>query len=156
MLLPHYNNNLLDAFTFSHPSPSPNGRFMACLKSALNRESVGECVMFKENSGKLMIYASSCAPHRKRLESVRTATQQTAKRLNLNFEMVKLIGASTSIYVYYEDDGDDEPIPLYCDEGKMSGLEEISSKLRSMMFVLSFHPKHAALRQMRKEILKLS
>ena len=103
-----------------------------------------------------MIYASSGTPHRKRLESVRTATQQTAKRLNLNFEMVKLIGASTPIYVYYEDDGDDEPIPLYCDEGKMSGLEEISSKLRSMMFVLSFHPKHTALRQMRKEILKLS
>ena len=103
-----------------------------------------------------MIYASGGTPHRKRLESVRTATQQTAKRLKLNFEMVTLSGASTPIYVYYEDDGDDEPIPLYCDEGKMSGLDEISSKLRSMMFVLSFHPKHAALKQMRKEILKLS
>jgi hypothetical protein len=111
--------------------------------------------MFKENSGKLMVYASRGAPHRKRLESVRTATQQTAKRLNLNFEMVKLKAASP-IYVYYEDDGFDEPIPLYCDEGKMSGLDEICSALRSMMFVLSFHPKHAALRQMRKEILKLS
>lgn len=116
----------------------------------------GDCVMFKESNGKLMIYASSASPQRKRLESVRDATQQTAKRLNLNFEMVKLYGSATPIYVYYEDDGDDEPIPLYCDEGKMSGLDEISSKLRSMMFVLSFHPKHAALRQMRKEILKLS
>lgn len=116
----------------------------------------GDCVMFKESNGKLMIYASSASPQRKRLESVRDATQQTAKRLNLNFEMVKLHGSATPIYVYYEDDGDDEPIPLYCDEGKMSGLDEISSKLRSMMFVLSFHPKHAALRQMRKEILKLS
>jgi hypothetical protein len=116
----------------------------------------GDVAMFKENSGKLMIYASSGDPHRKRLESVRSATQQTAKRLNLNFEMVKLQGSATPIYVYYEDDGDDEPIPLYCDEGKMSGLEEISSKLRSMMFVLSFHPKHTALRHMRKEILKLS
>jgi len=38
----------------------------------------------------------------------------------------------------------------------MSGLEEICSALRSMIFVLSFHPKHSALRQMRKEILKLS
>lgn len=69
--------------------------------------------------------------------------------------MVKLKTASP-IYVYYEDDGFDEPVPLYCDEGKMSGLDEISSALRSMMFVLSFHPKHAALRQIRKEILKLS
>ncbi len=115
-----------------------------------------ETVMFKETNGKLMIYASSGAPHRKRLESVTTATQQTAKRLKLNFEMKKLHGPATPIYVYYEDDGDDEPIPLYCDEGKLSGLDEISSTLRSMMFVLSFHPKHAALRHMRKEILKLS
>ena len=112
--------------------------------------------MFKENNGKLMVYASSGVPHRKRLESVRTAAQQTAKRLNLNFEMVKLNGAASPIYVYYEDDGDDEPIPLYCDEGKMSDLDEICSTLRGMMFVLSFHPKHTALRQMRKEILKLS
>jgi hypothetical protein len=112
--------------------------------------------MFKENNGKLMVYASRGTPHRKRLESVRTATRQTAKRLNLNFEMVKLNGAASPIYVYYESESDDEPIPLYCDEGKMSGLEEICSTLRSMMFVLSFHPKHAALRQMRKEILRLS
>ena len=102
-----------------------------------------------------MIYASNGNPHRKRLESVRTATRQTAKRLNLDFGMVKLHAGEAPIYVYYEDD-DDEPIPLYCDEGKMSGLDEISSALRSMMFVLSFHPKHAALREMRKEILKLS
>jgi hypothetical protein len=112
--------------------------------------------MFKENNGKLMVYASAGSPRRKRLESVRTATQQTAKRLNLTFEMVKLNSAGSPIYVYYEEKGDDEPIPLYCDEGKMSGLEEICSALRSMMFVLSFHPKHAALRQMRKEILRLS
>lgn len=143
------------AFTFSYPSPALNSRFKVFFKRVLSRGGAGECVMFKENSGKLMVYASRGAPHRKRLESVRTATQQTAKRLNLNFEMVKLKAASP-IYVYYEDDGFDEPIPLYCDEGKMSGLDEICSALRSMMFVLSFHPKHAALRQMRKEILKLS
>ena len=103
-----------------------------------------------------MVYASNGSPQRKRLESVRTATLQTAKRLNLNFEMVKLGGGASPIYVYYEDDGADEPIPLYCDQGKLSDLDEISSALRSMMFVLSFHPKHASLRQMRKEILKLS
>jgi hypothetical protein len=117
---------------------------------------VGECVMFKGNSGKLMVYASTGFPRRKRLESVRTATQETAKQLNLDFEVVKLDRAGSPIYVYYEESGGDEPIPLYCDEGKMSDLDGICLALRSMMFVLSFHPKHTALRQMRKEILKLS
>jgi len=118
--------------------------------------SVGEFVMFKGNSGKLMVYTSTGVLRRKRLESVRTATQKTAKRLNLDFEVVKLNRAGSPIYVYYEETDGEEPIPLYCDEGKMSDLEGISSALRSMMFVLSFHPKHSALRQMRKEILKLS
>jgi hypothetical protein len=112
--------------------------------------------MFKGNCGKLMVYESTGFPSRKRLISVRTAAQETAKRLKLDFEIVKLELAASPTYVYYEEAGDDEPIPLYCDEGKMSDLEEIESTLRSMMFVLSFHPKHSALRQMRKEILKLS
>ncbi len=112
--------------------------------------------MFKGNCGKLMVYASTGLPSRKRLESVRTAAKETAKRLNLDFEMVRFDRAASPIYVYYEESDGDEPIPLYCDEGKMSGLEEISGKLRNMMFVLSFHPNHSALREMRKEILKLS
>jgi len=112
--------------------------------------------MFKENCGKLMVYASTGVPSRKRLDSVRTAAKETAKRLNLDFEVVRFDRASSPIYVYYEENDDEEPIPLYCDEGKMSGLEEISSKLRSMMFVLSFHPNHSALKEMRKELLKLS
>jgi len=112
--------------------------------------------MFKENCGKLMVYASIGGPGRKRLESVRTAAKETAKRLNLDFEMVRFDRAVSPTYVYYEENDSEEPIPLYCDEGKISGLEEISSTLRSMMFVLSFHPKHSTLREMRKEILKLS
>ena len=103
-----------------------------------------------------MVYTSNGNVQRKRLESVRTATQQTAKRLRLNFEIVKTHGTKSPIYVYYEDDAEEEPIPLYCDEGKMSGQEEISSKLGKMIFVLSFHPKHTALRRLRSEILKLS
>lgn len=111
--------------------------------------------MFNGNYGKLMVYASSGIPCRKRLESVRTAAKETAKRLNLDFEIVRFDRA-TPIYVYYEESDGEEPIPLYCDEGKMSGLEEISGRLRSMMFVLSFHPKHSALKEMRSELLKLS
>jgi hypothetical protein len=112
--------------------------------------------MFKGNAGKLMVYASSGVPSRKRLESVRDAAKQTAQRLNLDFEVVRFDRPASPIYVYYEEDDGDDPIPLYCDEGKRSGLEEISSKLRNMMFVLSFHPKHSALRQMRSELLRLS
>ena len=112
--------------------------------------------MFKGNCGKLMVYASTGVPSRKRLDSVRTAAKDTAKRLNLDFEIVRFERASSPIYVYYEENDDEEPIPLYCDEGKISGLEEISSKLRNMMFVLSFHPKHSALKEIRKELLKLS
>ena len=103
-----------------------------------------------------MVYASSGVTFRKRLDSIRTAAKETAKRFNLDFEMVKLDKVGSPIYVYYEECAGDEPIPLYCDEGKISDLEAISSALRSMMFVLSFHPKHSVLRQMRKEILKLS
>ena len=116
----------------------------------------GEYVMFKGNSGKLMVYASNSVPREKRLESVRSATKETAKQLNMDFKLVKLDRAGSPIYVYYEDEDGNEPIPLYCDEGKRSDLEGISSALRSMMYVLSFHPKHSALRHMRKEILKLS
>ena len=111
--------------------------------------------MFKENSGKLMVYASTSLPSRKRFDSVKDAAKETAKRLNMDFELVRFDRAASPIYVYYEENGGD-PIPLYCDEGKMSGLEEISSALRNMMFVLSFHPAHRALRQMRSELLKLS
>jgi len=114
------------------------------------------CAMFKGNSGKLMVYASTGLPSRKRLESVREAAKETAKRLNLDFEMVRFDRAASPIYVYYEEGDGEEPVPLYCDEGKRSDLEEISSTLRNMMFVLSFHPKHSVLRQMRDELLKLS
>ena len=103
-----------------------------------------------------MVYASTGSQIKKRLNSVRTATQQTAKRLNIEFEIVKIDKSETPIYVYYEDNVEDDPIPLYCDEGKISDSDGISSILRNMMFVLSFHPKHSALRQMRAELLKLS
>ena len=112
--------------------------------------------MFKGNSGKLMVYSSTGISSRKRWDSVKNAARETAKRLNLDFEIVKFERASSPIYVYYEENNNEEPIPLYCDEGKISGLEEISNKLRNMMFVLSFHPKHSALKEIRKELLKLS
>ncbi|MGD6935301.1 MAG: hypothetical protein ACQCN5_13955 [Candidatus Bathyarchaeia archaeon] len=111
--------------------------------------------MNKNNFGKLLVYESTGFTSKKRLESVKTATKETAKRLNMDFGIVKFEKTDAPLYVYYECE-DSEPIPLFCDEGKMADLKEISSALRNMMFVLSFHPKHDALRQMRGEIVKLS
>ncbi len=112
--------------------------------------------MFKNNSGKLLVYASTAVPGKKRLASVRTATEETAKLLNLDFGVVKFRNNSSQIYVYYECDDGDEPIPLYCDKGKAGGLQEICATLRKMMFVLSFHPKHSALKQVRSVIMRAS
>lgn len=112
-------------------------------------------IMFKSNIGKLMVYASSYSPKRNRLKSVRTAAQETARLLQLDFEVVRFKERASQIYVYYEN-GEDEPVPIYCDEGKESDPRGICSNLRRMMFVLSFHPRNMALRQIRQEITRLS
>jgi hypothetical protein len=111
--------------------------------------------VFKSDCGKLLVYASVDVPRKERLQSVRAATEKTAKLLNLGFEVVRFRKNFSQIYVYYEN-GDDEPIPIYSDEGKAYDLQEICATLRNMMFVLSFHPRHSALRQTRKEIMRLS
>ncbi len=91
-----------------------------------------------------------------RLTSVSMATKETAKLLNLDFEMIRFGTNFSQIYVYYEHSNEDDPIPLYCDEGKVSDLEEICAILRRMMFVLSFHPKHSALKQVRDLVMSAS
>lgn len=114
--------------------------------------------MFASNSncGKLIVYASMGSRSRNRFESVQQAAKETAKRLNLDFEIVRFERSALPIYVYYEENTGGELIPIYCDEGKISGLEEICNSMRSMMFVLSFHPKHPSLAQMRSELTRLS
>ncbi|MDR1992900.1 MAG: hypothetical protein LBQ98_05310 [Nitrososphaerota archaeon] len=112
--------------------------------------------MLKINSGKLIVYASVGVSGEERLKSVQKAAKETAKQLNLDFELVQFKRSILPIYVYYEKNSDGDPIPLYCDEGKISGLEEICNAIRNMMFVLSFHPKHPSLAQMRNVLLKLS
>ncbi len=109
----------------------------------------------KDESGKLMVYASANAVPNNRLNSVRSAAEKMAKKLNLGFQIVKQNSGSSPIYVYYGC-GEEEPIPIYCDEGKTGDLAEISSKIRNMMFVLSFHPRHSALRQARSALFTLS
>jgi hypothetical protein len=111
--------------------------------------------MLENCSGKLFVYASSFVSRERRFEPVRAATKKMASYLNLSFEIKTFRKEFEPIYVYYKN-GDDEPIPICCVNGKFSGIEEICASLRNMMFVLSFHPRHSALKQMRKEIMQFS
>lgn len=102
-----------------------------------------------------MLYTSTSAFQRKRFHSVKSATEETAKRLKLGFEVIKLDKNFSQIFVYYEND-DAEPIPIYCDGGKTNNVHEIREALKNMIFVLSFHPAHTALRHMRKRLMESS
>jgi hypothetical protein len=108
-----------------------------------------------KNGGKLLLYASAENEVENRLRSVREAALETAERLHLDFEQVRFTKNSDHIYVYYGN-GDDEPVPIYCDEGKRFDVDGICASLRKMMFVLSFHPRNSALRTMRAELMGFS
>ncbi|MCK5631523.1 hypothetical protein KAH85_03095 [Candidatus Bathyarchaeota archaeon] len=97
-------------------------------------------------NGKLKIYSSS-APSPDRLRIVDSAVSKVAGSLNFGFEHSNK-KELLSIYVYYEGASGDE-IPLYCDWGKHWEEDEVSRSIRSMMFVLSFHPQHSNLRGIR-------
>ncbi|MGB9713505.1 MAG: hypothetical protein ACPLZC_00845 [Candidatus Bathyarchaeales archaeon] len=112
--------------------------------------------MLKKTCGKLSVYASHLELQGKRVRSVKMAAKRLAEFLNLDVEVVPFREKTPLIYVYYSNGGDD-PVPLYCDKGRKSAVEEIYAALRNMMFVLSFHPKNLALRkQMGKGIIQLS
>ena len=83
------------------------------------------------------------------------AAEKMAKLLKLNFEIKTFRKSFTPIYVYYKT-GDEEPIPIYCSNNGQSDMEEVYTALRNMMFVLSFHPKHQALRHVRKDVMQFS
>ncbi len=102
-----------------------------------------------ENNGKFMIYASD-RPSGERLRIVGSAVAKIASSLNLETELSpkrKLL----SIYVYYRSDAGDE-VPVYCDWGKTWKEEDVYQAIKSMLFVLSFHPSHSSLRTIRSEI----
>jgi vacuolar-type H+-ATPase subunit I/STV1 len=108
--------------------------------------------MYRNDAGKLTVYATSGYSPKHRIETVKTAAESMAKQLNLYFEIIKPKTPNHSIYVYYQE-ADAEPVPVYCDEGKTGDPTEICSKMRSLMFVLSFHPKHASLKQARSTLM---
>ena len=103
--------------------------------------------------GKLFVYASSFS--QKRLRPISIAAERMARLLNLGFEIKTFRRSFAPIYVYYET-GEDEPIPLYCCKNGPSDTDEVYERLRNMMFVLSFHPKHRSLIPIRKEIMQFS
>lgn len=106
-------------------------------------------------TGKLLIYASGESGNEKRLRSVSVAAEKIAKLLKLPMEVVSFREEFSPIYVYYKN-ADEEPIPIYCDIGREFNIKEVYKALRNMMFVLSFHPKHSALKQIRKELMLFS
>jgi hypothetical protein len=92
---------------------------------------------------------------KERFKSVSIATEKMATSLDLNYEVVTSGDKITPICVYYKN-GDEEPIPLYYDKDGKANIQDIYVALRNMIFVLSFHPKHSALKQARKGIMQFS
>lgn len=111
--------------------------------------------MFGNSEGRLLVYASSFSSREKRLKPVSNAAERMARLLKLNVEIVTFRKKFTPIYVYYKK-GEEEPVPLYCDNNDKPDGEAIYRTLRNMMFVLSFHPKHTALKGMRDVITRFS
>jgi hypothetical protein len=111
--------------------------------------------MLNLQTGKLLVYASSFSSHEKRLKPVSVAAERVAGLLKMDVEVKTFRRRFKPIYVYYKQ-GDEDPIPLYCNNGEKLNAEDVYTTLRKMMFVLSFHPKHSALRHARREIIQLS
>ncbi|MEM3769836.1 MAG: hypothetical protein QXG76_01440 [Candidatus Bathyarchaeia archaeon] len=109
----------------------------------------------EDSRGKLLVYVSNAGTHRERRKAVSVAVEKTARMLNLGVEVVPLKDARAPTYVYYKD-GENEPVPLYCDKENKDSIEKVCTALRSMMFVLSFHPKFSALKKVRKQIIRFS
>jgi hypothetical protein len=111
--------------------------------------------MLHPKTGRLVVYASKLTSGGNRLKLVSLAAEKVAALLNMQVE-VKMFGDRfTSIYVYYKY-GDEEPVPLYCNSAGELKVDDAYATLRRMMFVLSFHPKHSALRHAGQLIIRAS
>ena len=111
--------------------------------------------MFRDTNGKLLVYTSGLNPRQEQLKPVSLAAEKMARILNLSLEIVTYNEEFAPVFVCYKY-SDDEPVPIYCTRNGESDMQEIYTTLRNMMFVLSFHPKYSALRQIRREIMQLS
>jgi hypothetical protein len=103
-----------------------------------------------EANGKFLIYTSRFSSQGERLRVVGSAVAKVAHSLSLSVEVAptrKIL----SVYVYYRNEHGEE-IPVYCDWGKNWGEEDVYKAIRNMMFVLSFHPEHSDLQDIRKDM----
>lgn len=102
-------------------------------------------------NGRFVVYASGSAR-----SSVSLAVHRVAKDLGMDVRVVKVRRKDVPIYVYYQC-GSEEAVPVFCDRLEEDlGVEDVYAKLRGMMFVLSFHPRHSALRSLRSTIMRFS
>lgn len=103
---------------------------------------------------KLLVYTPRFSTYYDRVKVVGSAVAKIAQRIKMEIEVAsrtKLL----SVYVYYRS-RDDEEIPVYSDWGKNWNEEDVSHAIKSVMFALSFHPKHSSLRAIRKELCAFS
>lgn len=108
-------------------------------------------------SGKILVYTSTHATeldHEKRFKIVSSVVARLAETLRLEMEIVPK-NELLSIYVSYRNEQGEE-IPMYLDWNKKWNERKVYNAIKSMMFVLSFHPKHSFLRVLRKDLMKLS
>jgi hypothetical protein len=105
--------------------------------------------------GKLLIYTPQTTNREERLKAIKSAASKIAHPLKLQVQIIQ-ITKTFPTYVYYKKDGDPEEIPIYCDSQRALREREIYESMKSVIFTLSFHPKHSALLTARKEILSLA
>jgi len=82
-----------------------------------------------------------------RLITVGRAVLRVSEKLGVDVETYQKREAS-SIFVYYKDESR-EKIPVYSDWGKNWSEEEVYHSMRSVIYALSFHPKHLTLQTIR-------
>ncbi len=102
-------------------------------------------------NGTFVVYASGSARN-----SVSLAVHRTAKDLGMDVRVVKVRRKDVPMYVYYQC-GSEEAVPIFWEGSEEPlGVDDVCAKLRGMMFVLSFHPRHSALRGLRGAIMRFS
>ena len=119
------------------------------LKNTSTANSEWEQIMLS-NNGKFLIYTPSLT-NKRRLQIIGSAVSKIAETLRLEIEVARK-NKLLSTYVYYRGYYDEEEIPIYCDWGKNWSEKEIYDTIKSVMFALSFHPKHRTLQTIRRQI----
>lgn len=103
-------------------------------------------------NGKLLIYTPQAIDRQERLKAIKSAASKIAKPLKLQIQIIPLTKKFPT-YVYYMREDDPEKIPIYCDSQNNQREKEIYQHMKTILFTLSFHPKHSSLLAARKDLL---